>query len=197
MKRSTQFGNLIYNADLDLLAAGVLYEHKVLGSLSFYHLAQAIEKYLKVLLIDINYKDGKLPVDQAGNTYIPYQGHRIDILASKLPNDEKYNFYKKDVINKLEEYSKYNEALRYAIVDKEKKVDGISSDELKIMGEIILKLRNEISIVENIDDYPLGMAVRGCHFRSLSEIDIEEKKVSKPLEKIFPNLSDFVRFAQK
>jgi hypothetical protein len=70
---------LITDADNDLLAAAVLWKHD-LHMQSYYHFIQAIEKYLKVLLIDTNpeYKSSNLPQNGAGNPYIPYWGHDLE-----------------------------------------------------------------------------------------------------------------------
>ena len=62
-----------------MLAAAVLWKHD-LHMQSYYHFIQAIEKYLKVLLIDTNpeYKSSNLPQNGAGNPYIPYWGHDLE-----------------------------------------------------------------------------------------------------------------------
>ena len=125
--------NLIADADNDLLSAAVLWKHHLHLS-AYYHFAQAIEKYLKVLLIDTDpmHKDDHLPKNSAGNPYIPYWGHDLTELAQKLPKGKKYNFYKKDKIKHLEEYSKYNESTRYSILGTPKnKERNLSSEEIR------------------------------------------------------------------
>lgn len=209
---------LIGDADNDLLSAAVLWKHHLHLS-AYYHFAQAIEKYLKVLLIDTDpkYKNGHLPKNSAGNAYIPtcYWGHDLKKLALQLPNEEKYNFYKKDKIKHLKEYSKYNESTRYSILgipkdkegklsaeevrqrDQEKKVKLYTSENLKHIQELIYRLRNDIEI--DLDDYLLGIALRGHpqeHPDKKINFDYDGgiKKSAEILKEIFPNADEFVRW---
>ncbi len=207
---------LIFDADNDLLAAAVLWKYH-LHLPSYYHFAQAIEKYLKVLLIDTDqeYKNDHLPKNSAGNPYIPHWGHNLKELALRLPNEEKYNFYKKDKIKHLEEYSKYNESTRYLILgtpkkkegnlssekirekDQKKVVKSYTSKELSHIQELIYRLRNDIEI--ELDDYPLGMAIRGHHQEHPDEKTNFEywggiKKSAEILKEIFSNADEFVRW---
>jgi hypothetical protein len=209
---------LITDADNNLLAAVVLWKHD-LHMQSYYHFIQAIEKYLKVLLIDTNpeYKSSNLPQNSAGNPYIPYWGHDLEKLAQKLPNESRYDFYKKDKIKCLKEYSKYNEATKYSILgtpkdkegklsaeeieqrDKEKEVKSFDSKKiLKDVWELILKLRNDIQI--DVDDYWLGIVIRGHHFNS-PEKEVASlkfypgiKKSVEMLKEIFPDSDKLVRW---
>jgi argininosuccinate synthase len=185
-----QYGTFIYDADTHLLSAGSLGLTNMRHA--YFHITQAIECYLKAFLLQVENPYGYVSKNDKSKN----KSHNLKLLASSLPT--KYEFYREPrIVKALEEYSAYNEAARYS--DSSKLDKGFNSSELKLMQEIINNLRNDILMLIEIDDYPLGIAVRGSHFRSPNEIIqnitiIAEREKADLLKKIFPELDKFVKW---
>jgi HEPN domain-containing protein len=188
-----KWGNFIYYADEDVLSIGVL----IAASrflLAFYHSTQAIEKYLKALFLSILDPDGKILTWEDIKKWL--QTHELDQLA--LYCSGRYPFYKEEkTLSYLKELSKYNQFTRYPWTMVK---NVLSFDEFFKLEKILLNLRNDIPI--EVDDYPLGIAVRGFFYRApdrkINDWTSEGNAFAvEYLRKIFPRLNEFVRWPTK
>ena len=154
-KRPPLWGNFVFYADYDLLAFAFLYQ----GGLrlpAFYHGTQAAEKYLKALALSIIDPDG---VTETPRTAKWIRTHDLSKLAQRC--ESKYSFYSKAAIKTvLQRFTEFDQLARYPWV-KQEYGNGFNSTDLDVFTELIHRLRNDIPI--HLDDYPLGMAVRGFH----------------------------------
>lgn len=122
----------------------------------FYHATQAVEKYLKALILSI--------VDPAGvsetalnNRYL--WTHKLEALAKQCSHQ--YPFYgQADILARLKRFSEFDQAARYPWIER-KLGNGFQSTDVPLFWEIIQHLRTDIPI--KVDDYILAMLVRGHH----------------------------------
>jgi len=150
------WGSFVYHADQDVLAFSLLFQ----GGLhvqSYYHATQALEKYLKGLALSI--------VDPVGRTH-PYpkhkrwlQDHDLARLAERCSKQFPY-YGVPEVQAALKRFSEFDQLARYPWV-KQKLGNGFTSADVPLICDLWIHLRTDIPIV--IDDYPLGMIVRGHH----------------------------------
>lgn len=155
-----KWGNFVGHADEDLLAFAVLYDH-FLWPPAFYHAVQAIEKYLKALALSIDDSEGRSAT--ALNTkWIKRDGHSLLNLGQRCAS--KYPYYGENAtLQKLRHFAEFDQALRYPWVDRQHG-NGLCSDDAHDFEELVFRLRTDIPIV--VDDYLLGMVVRGHHHQS-------------------------------
>ncbi len=188
--RPPLWGNFVSYADEDILSIGMLCG----GGLylpAFYHATQAVEKYLKALILSIiDPNETELILEK----YKFLKTHNLLKLASRC--ESRYMYYAdQKTIGNLIKFSEYDQATRYPWV-KRQHGNGFSSSDFAIFEEILIELRSDIPI--DIDDYKLGIAVRGYHFASPDKNENlngpQIKDAVGNLRKIFIKLDQFVRW---
>ena len=148
--RPPQWGNYVAYADWDLLGFAVL-NRSGLIPLSFYHAAQALEKYLKALMFSITEQDVRTQTKEQ-------KIHRLDGLAKMCA--DRYPYYgQSNTLATLKRLSKLDQTTRYPYVTEETGAVFGSSGDLPVMWDLYKRLRNDIPITR--DDYPLGVLLRG------------------------------------
>lgn len=187
-KRPPLWGNFIAHADDDLLAFGLLIRGGLLP-LGFYHGAQAIEKYLKALVLSI--------IDPAGTQETPQtkpwlRTHDLEKLAVRC--QQKFSHYADQaVIANLKRFAEFDQATRYPWVPRTLG-NGFCSEDIPVIGELCKQLRNDLPI--SVDNYKLGMEVRGYFHGDRSHPDTTWQHYSheavEALRGVLPNLEDFV-----
>ena len=129
-----------------------------------------------------------------------------------MPNDVKYDFYKKEKLESLKKFSKLNESARYSILgthidregkrtpeeikklDEEKEVPINTPQIKKDLWELVLRLRNDIEL--GLDDYPLAIVLRNHHFNSpenQTDIKVWEES-AKILKETFSDWRKLIRW---
>lgn len=190
-KRAPLWGNFVYYADHDMLAFCLL----AWGGLylqAFYHGTQAIEKYLKALCLSI--------IDPLGTTDTPttqpwIRTHDLVKLARRC--EQKFPYYgQPEFIAHLERIAEFDQATRYPWVLR-KYGNGFTGADIPIFEEITHRLRNDIPII--VDDYPLGMEVRGGYFHGDGNTPHPgwfhyPHAAIEALKQVFPSLNEFVRW---
>lgn len=186
--RPPLWGNFIAHADDDLLAFGLLVRGGLM-TLGFYHGVQAIEKYLKALVLSI--------IDPAGTHATPktqkWGGtHNLEKLAGQCQT--KFPYYAEPgVIANLKRFTEFNEATRYPWVEQ-KLGNGFSGEDITVIGEMCKRLRQDLPI--SVDNYKLGMEVRGYFHGDRSKRDPAWRHYSheavNALRAVLPDLKEFV-----
>ncbi len=144
----------MYHADQDVLALAVLYDSGLIVPAMF-HGAQAVEKYLKALALALTVPDEHLRA--SGPPKWMWTHDLVQIADRCSPSLPSYGT--QGVRDKLGRFSTFNENARYPW---SKSPSGfVLSRDLDDLKELILRLRRDLPIV--VDDYVLGLAVRG-HF---------------------------------
>jgi len=185
------WGNLVYCADHDLLAFAWLFQGG-LRVASYYHAAQAVEKYLKALALSIDDPHGATQTHQAQKRWL--KTHDLGGLGLRCA--ESFPYYGDLELQKsLKRFSEFDQSTRYPWVIR-KLGNGFSSDDVPLFAEIVHRLRSDIPIA--IDDYPLGMLVRGYHHKhpETKTNESHECTQSGPLAAamaLIPQLSGMVR----
>jgi hypothetical protein len=185
--RPPLWGNFIFYADNDLLAFGLLVRGGQLP-LGLYHGVQAIEKYLKALVLSI--------IDPCGNQETPQtqqwiRTHDLEKLAKCCM--QKFPHYSDPaVIANLKRFGEFDQATRYPWVNRSLG-NGFSPEDIPVIGNMCRQLRNDLPII--LDDYPLGMVERGYYHcdRSHALSPLECREAVEALRKVLPNLDEFVR----
>jgi len=153
--RPPLWGNFIAYADWDLASFAWLFR----GGLrvpSYYHATQALEKYLKSLALSI--------IDPNGTTETPnnnrwLRDHNLERLASRCA--AQYPYYgQPETLARLRRFSEFDQRARYPWVEQQHG-NGFTSEDVPLFWELFLHLRVDIPI--KVDDYPLGMLIRGHH----------------------------------
>lgn len=154
-RRPPLWGNFVAVADTDVLALACLWQNRLYLP-AFYHGTQAIEKYLKALALSIIDPDG---VREAPSTNPWLFKHPLCPLADRCK--ARYPYYGEvSVQTNLRRFTEFDQAARYPWVEQ-KHGNGFATDDLPIFIEMIARLRSDIPI--QLDDYYLGMLVRGHH----------------------------------
>jgi HEPN domain-containing protein len=187
--RPPLWGNFVAYADNDLLAFGLLIRGGLMP-LGFYHGIQAIEKYLKALVLSI--------LDPAGTRETPQtqrwlRTHDLEKLATEC--GETYAFYSEpNVAANLRRFTEFDQATRYPWVNRNLG-NGFSGEDISVIAELCKRLRNDLPIT--IDNYKLGMEVRGYFHGDRSKrdhtCDYYSHEAVSALRSIVPSISDFVR----
>ena len=183
------WGNFIFYADHDLLSFAVLYQNGLMVP-AMYHGTQAIEKYLKALVLSILDPDGRTETP-SNNQWL--KTHNLVELAERCSTHNPY-YTSPEVVNNLQRFTEYDQAARYPWVNR-KHGNGFSSAEIPILEDIIFHLRNDIPIQR--DDYPLGIFVRGYHHGCpealVNDTLSNRQRVVLALRNIFRNLEGLIR----
>jgi hypothetical protein len=156
--RSPPWGSLVGYADYDLLAFAVLRQSGLL-KVSFYHAAQALEKYLKALVISIVAPTART------SSHPPYRKLLIshDLVGLAQICGGVYPYYTNtDVHNALSKFAGFDQATRYPWITKTMS-NGFTTADIPLFSELFLHLRSDLPIVR--DDYILGMSIRGHHHK--------------------------------
>jgi HEPN domain-containing protein len=187
--RPPLWGNFIAYADQDLLAFGLLIQGGLLVP-ACYHGVQAIEKYLKALVLSI--------LDPTGTTETPItrptlKNHGLQTLAKQCNETDTY-YNQSDVIANLKRFEEFDQATRYPWVDQ-KLGNGFSSEDVQIISEMCKQLRTRLPIA--LDNYKLGIEVRGYfhgdRLKTPPGNQFHSHEAVKALRKVIPSLDDFVR----
>jgi hypothetical protein len=189
--RAPLWGNSIYHADNDFLSFAWLYRGALIVH-GFYHATQAIEKYFKSLALSI--------IDPNGDTETVRNNRWLlshDLVALASRSVAHYPYYgQPDVLSRLRRFAEFDQCARYPWVEQ-KHGNGFTGADLPLIWDMVLHLRSEIPI--KIDDYPLGLFIRGHHHghpeyqANLSMLNL----IGGPLEAtrlMFPELNKIVRW---
>jgi HEPN domain-containing protein len=185
------WGNFIGHGDKDVLAFAWLLQGGLFVT-GYYHATQALEKYLKALALSI--------VDPPGTTH-PSQhrrwlnDHNLARLAGRCTSQ--YPYYGEAKIQAaLARFTEFDQAARYPYVER---TLGNSFDgcDLPLICELLIHLRRDIPII--IDDYPLGMLLRGHHQNhpeyadSAPYVALHASAVAAA-RRVIPNIEQMVRW---
>jgi hypothetical protein len=183
-KALPHWGAFLYYADHDLLAFAWLF----CGGLhvpSYYHAAQAMEKYFKSLVLATT---NPLPSNTSW-----LGSHSLSHLATLCTQN--FPYYGTPAIEKkLALFTEYDPATRYPSVPRQHG-NGFTSADVPAIWDLILHLRQDIPIV--LDDYPLGMVVRGHHHGKPNTVpagDARYRNVKVALLDLFPDAKSIVRW---
>jgi len=189
MPRPPLWGNFVDHADEDFLAFGILSVNGLVRQAS-YHGTQAIEKYLKALILSI--------IDPQGSFATPLtelwvKTHNLQTLSNRCVSINPF-YSSQSTLESLERLSEFDQAARYPWVEQ-KYGNGFSDSDIPIFGELIRQIRTDLPIHK--DDYQLGMEVRG-HFHLSKNPDHTRDFYPhhgvEALRSLFPNINDFVRW---
>jgi len=187
-----RWGSLLYHADYDFIVFGVLLS-KCLLTEAFYHSTQAVEKYLKVLALDIYDHDEAESIEE-WEKFLKKHGHNLDKLGMYCSS--KHSYYKESlVIENLKKFTLFDQSTRYPWVQNEP-VNGFCGSDASVFYELVQHLRNDIPI--QTDDYPLGLLLRGYHHKTNkpvreTPIYLEHRKAAMELKANFPNVNELIR----
>lgn len=184
-RKAPLWGNFVYYADHDLLSFGLLTVYGLMLP-AMYHGTQALEKYLKALVLSI--------IDPSGSTETAENNpwlktHDLVELANKC--GQIYPYYTQtDVLDHLRRFTEFDQDTRYPWVNR-KFGNGYSSNDTLIFEEIISHLRCDLPII--VDDYMLGIALRGSHHKHPdAPLDIGLQFAAGALRKVFKNADNLV-----
>lgn len=187
--RPPLWGNFVAHADEDLLAFGLLIEVN-LGALAFYHSTQAIEKYLKALVLALLDPIGAVETPLIQKELIT---HDLVKLAERCTKADSY-YGQPDTHAHLKRFSEFDQVSRYPWTNQDLG-NGFSSDDIPIVGKICQHLRNDLPIT--CDNYVLGMRVRGYFHGDRTRIypawDHQSDEAVQALRRVLPNIDEFVR----
>jgi HEPN domain-containing protein len=186
-----KWGNLVYHADYDFIAFGVLLYSFVFEP-AYFHGAQAIEKYLKALALTI-FDPSESKTEDEWRKFLKKFSHNLAKLGNYCCNQYPYLKDEK-TISALTRFSEFNSITRYPWV--ESKLNPLGTSEDIPIFDLIKNLRNSLPII--YDDYPLGIYVRGYFYYNIDhKIDPANHPIIREIEKlriIFPELNSLVRF---
>jgi hypothetical protein len=185
------WGNFVGHGDEDLLAFAWLFQGCLLLQ-SYYHAGQAMEKYLKGLALSI---------EDPGGTAHPYPTHKRWLTDHNLARlgqrcAAKFPYYGTIAVQStLQRFSEFDQATRYPWVER-KLGNGFTTADVPVMVNLLHRLRNDVPLV--LDDYVLGMLVRGHHqFNPQIPVNIHMAQMYAPAfaaaRTLFPNIETMVR----
>jgi len=183
------WGNFVAHGDEDLLAFGLLRRGN-LNALAFYHSTQAIEKYLKALVLAL--------LDPMGAVETPLTQRWLkihDLVKLAEPCTKADSFYgQPDTRAHLKRFSEFDQVSRYPWTNQDMG-NGFSSEDIPVVGEICQHLRKDLPI--KCDNYELGMEVRGYFHGDRTKIhpawDRHSHEAVQALRSVLPNIEEFVR----
>jgi HEPN domain-containing protein len=184
------WGSFLHHADEDLLSFAWLFS----GGLrvhGYYHAVQAIEKYLKALALSVADPHGKTLTALNTRWVI---NHDLKGLARRCAKQFPY-YGSADTLNKLAFFMEFDQATRYPWVQRTLG-NGFKSTDIPLIWDLIRHLRTDIPI--KVDDYLLGMVVRGHHQGQPNVVNeginsnFEQSKMA--LVRMFPDVATIVRW---
>ena len=185
---------MVYNADMDVVAGGVLISKWFLVE-GYYHWTQALEKYLKTLCLTIFDPDETKSEEEWVKFLMDRKmGHNLPNLA-RYCADTFPVYGDQKILDHLSRFSSYDQATRYPWV-KNEPAEGFSGEDIAVFFELIRRLRNDLPIEK--DDYPLGILVRGCSHGDPNitirtpQLAMQRKAVLE-LKDLLPDLDSLVR----
>jgi hypothetical protein len=182
-KAVPHWGAFLALADEDLLAFAWLFSGGLHLS-SYYHAAQALEKYFKSLILATV---TSLPTNTSW-----LNSHDLSHLAVLC--SPKFPYYGEAATKKkLALFTEYDAATRYPLVPRQHG-NGFTSAEVPAIWDLIRHLRQDIPIVR--DDYLLGMVVRGHHHGKPNTVhagDARYRSAKVALLRLFPDVTTIVR----
>jgi hypothetical protein len=187
-----RWGNLVGHGDHDFIAFGLLIDAGLFVE-GFYHGVQSIEKYLKALALTI-YDPSQLKSNEEWVKWLKKYSHNLEKLGNFCGS--KFPYFTETKINdSLKRFSEFDQATRYPWVEKTLG-NGFSGRDIPIFFDIIKNARNSLPII--IDDYPLGIYVRGHHYENVNyKINgpIADPIINsvKKIRRIFPEIDKLVR----
>jgi hypothetical protein len=190
-QNASLWGNFVYFADNDLLAFAWLF-HGGLRVPSYYHATQSVEKYLKALAISGVDPNG---ISVGSKTTRWVYTHDLCELAERCK--DKYPYYSEtSVLERLRRFTEFDKVARYPLV-QQNHGNGFTSADVPVLLGLIEHLRTDIPIT--LDDYPLGILVRGFHqgrpeARANDNMRINLAPSLVALRVLFPNLGKIVRW---
>lgn len=187
--RAPLWGNFIAHADEDLLAFGLLVRGGLVP-LGFYHGVQAIEKYLKALVLSVIDPAGTDATPQTQNWLVT---HKLEKLAARCQPNFPY-YCEPGLTANLKRFAEFDQATRYPWTPQNLG-NGFCTEDIPVIGDLCKRLRNDLPI--NVDNYTLGMEVRGYFHGDRSRPDRSWRHYSHEavgaLRLVLPNLEEFVR----
>ena len=193
-KKAPRWGSMVFNADMDVVAGGVLISKWFLVE-GYYHWTQALEKYLKALCLTIFDPDETKSMEEWVKFLMDRKmGHNLLNLA-RYCADTFPVYGDQEIMDDLARFSSFDQATRYPWV-KNEPAEGFSGKDIAVFFELIRQLRNDLTIEK--DDYPLGILLRGYHHGdpnktiSAPQFAIQRKAVLE-LKEFFPDLDSLAR----
>ena len=187
--RPPLWGNFVAYADDDLLAFGLLIRGGLLP-LGFYHGVQAIEKYLKALVLSIMDPTGTQETPQTQPWLRTHDLEKLAVRCRKSFPD----YGEPGVIANLKRFGEFDQATRYPWVDLALG-NGFSSGDIPVIGDLCKRLRNDLPIT--LDNYKLGIEVRGYFHgdrsRRVRSWEHYSHEAVVALRSVLPSLNEFVR----
>lgn len=183
------WGSFIHHADQDLLSFAWLYSGGIRVP-GYDHAAQAIEKYLKALTLSLIDPDGETET-ALNNPWL--RTHDLNKLARRCSAQFPY-YGAAGTTRKLALFTEFDQATRYPWISRTLG-NGFNSADVPAMWDLIRHLRTDIPI--KVDDYVLGMAVRGHHQGRPDAIHqgfAEYRQCVVALQRMFPDLATIVRW---
>lgn len=186
------WGDLVFFADHDLLSFALLYSGG-LAVPAMFHATQALEKYLKGLAVSLALTE-PAHADKTLDDFIWLRTMDIGYLAQKCGG--RLPFYRQQgILDNLYRFSRFDWVSRYPWMVQH--CQGFTADDLNPFHELIHRLRNDIPII--IDDFPLGLLVRGYSMKD------PEKPLGRPiadlqriavaaLKKTFAGVNEIIRW---
>lgn len=187
---SPLWGNFVGYADRDLLSFAWLYE----GGLrvpGYYHATQAVEKYLKALALSTLDPDG---VTETALNKKWIRAHDLDKLGTRCA--ARFPFYgQSETQARLKRFSEFDQAARYPWA-KQRLGNGFIGSDVPLLCDLVRRLRTDLPI--KVDDYILGMVLRGHHQgrpeTSANLQDLAEfRGCVAALRRVFPGVDTIVR----
>ncbi len=190
------WGNFIGHADIDLIAAAVLYVNDCWEP-AHYHAQQAVEKYIKALAIAIADPDGTSTYEEHKSWCEGWAGHDLVKLATRCGVADPY-YTEPATTAVLEKVQEWSTATRYPWVETEHYRK--SMYDLREIEPIVRQVRGvDLPLVR--DDYWLSIVVRGRHHLPPHEPvlnrggwqDVRKRQLDA-LNAVFSDVRAFVRW---
>ncbi len=153
LPKNLLWGDFIFYGDQDLLSFALLYSGG-LAVPAMFHASQVIEKYLKALALS-TVADADDPRSCEDFPWLKTMD--LGYLAQKCAT--KFPFYiHQDTLNLVYRYARFDKVARFPWHEK-RYGSGFTVEDQPVFFELVSRLRRDINIP--VDDFPLGLLVRG------------------------------------